>query len=82
MEPERELKSCARCGGKFPGPGIEIEGNPYCCDVCATGEGHAEARERRSVGRWIVALFLLSAGAVFGLRYLARTREEAEIPGF
>jgi hypothetical protein len=31
------MQVCARCKGKFPGPGIEKEGKTYCCDKCAKG---------------------------------------------
>jgi hypothetical protein len=31
------VEKCARCKGKFPGPGIEKEGKVYCCDKCARG---------------------------------------------
>lgn len=32
------METCARCKGKFPGPGIEKERKIYCCDKCARGE--------------------------------------------
>jgi hypothetical protein len=31
------METCARCKGKFPGPGIEKNGKVYCCDKCAKG---------------------------------------------
>lgn len=31
------MKVCARCKGKFPGPGIEKEGKVFCCDKCVRG---------------------------------------------
>jgi hypothetical protein len=31
------MKTCARCKGKFPEPGIEKNGKLYCCDKCAKG---------------------------------------------
>jgi hypothetical protein len=31
------METCARCKGKFPGPGIEKNGKVYCCDKCARG---------------------------------------------
>jgi hypothetical protein len=33
------MKVCARCEGKFPGPGIEKDEKVYCCDRCAKGPG-------------------------------------------
>lgn len=33
-----ELLICARCGGEFPGPGVQQEEALYCCTVCAAGE--------------------------------------------
>lgn len=33
------MQRCARCGGRFPGPGVERNGHLYCCDKCAAGAG-------------------------------------------
>jgi len=40
MEANEPLHSCAMCGGKFPGPGIEDGGKLYCCDKCADYHQH------------------------------------------
>lgn len=40
METTESMHSCAMCGGKFPGPGIEAEGKLYCCDKCADYDQH------------------------------------------
>lgn len=31
------VENCDRCGGRFPGPGLALNGRVYCCDKCATG---------------------------------------------
>lgn len=33
----KTMHICARCGGKFPHPGMEKNGKLYCCDKCAEG---------------------------------------------
>ena len=33
------MQRCARCGGRFPGPGVERNAHVYCCDKCAAGAG-------------------------------------------
>lgn len=53
------MKVCARCKGKFPGPGIEKEGKVYCCDKCARGP-------RRMIPKMIPAVL-----GIFGLGFLA-----------
>ncbi|WP_300441903.1 hypothetical protein [Christiangramia sp.] len=34
---KKSMKTCARCKGKFPGPGIKKNEKVYCCDKCARG---------------------------------------------
>lgn len=34
---DRRIERCARCGGRFPAPGVGREGRVYCCDNCAIG---------------------------------------------
>lgn len=46
---------CARCGGRFPAPGVESGGKAYCCDKCARGPGYRPF------------LVLAGAGVLFGL---------------
>ena len=38
--------SCAHCGCKVVGHGIEGGGEMYCCAHCAQRAGHADARDR------------------------------------
>lgn len=40
MEETESMQSCAMCGGRFPGPGIENEAKVYCCDKCADFHQH------------------------------------------
>ena len=41
------MNQCARCRGRFPGPGVEREGRVYRCDLCAAGlRGMARKRMR------------------------------------
>lgn len=52
------MNVCARCKGRFPGPGIEKDEEIYCCDKCAKGP-------RRMIPKVIPAVL-----AIFGLGYL------------
>ncbi len=40
LQTTESWNACAMCGGKFPGPGIELSGNYYCCDRCAEYSQH------------------------------------------
>lgn len=58
---------CARCGGRFPVPGVERRGSIYCCDKCAEGP-------RSMKGRMLaMPLLLLGIGALAGSLW-ARSR--------
>ena len=63
MEAPEPMLSCAMCGGKFPGPGIEDGGKLYCCDKCADYHQHTShmlaAMAPRLVG-------ILGIGALIG----------------
>lgn len=59
------MTSCARCGGRFPGPGVERGGKVYCCDKCAEGPNRASIRK--------LAMALLPVGSGFVIdRFLIR----------
>ena len=34
------MQICAMCAGQFPGPGVQSQGNVYCCDKCADYHQH------------------------------------------
>ena len=38
--------SCAHCGCKIVGHGVEAGSDMYCCAHCAQRAGHGEARDR------------------------------------
>lgn len=63
------MQTCDRCGGNFPGPGVEEAGKVYCCDKCAAGP-------RRMMPRMMLrmapmAALLVGVGLLIG-RYSAR----------
>lgn len=65
---EQSLQTCSRCGGRFPGPGVERQGQIYCCDKCAQGP-------RRMLPRMMLRLLpiivlLVGSGTLIG-RYLS-----------
>lgn len=62
------LETCARCSGRFPGPGIGMEGKVYCCDCCAAGVGHGV-----SAGRWMATRMLPVVALLFGAGTLGWT---------
>ena len=57
------MQTCAMCGGRFPGPGMEAGGKLYCCDKCADYHQHklhmVAAMAPKLVG-------ILSLGAMVG----------------
>jgi GH15 family glucan-1,4-alpha-glucosidase len=55
LEDSGVMRTCARCGGRFPAPGVERNGRVYCCDKCADGAGRMPLR------------MLVGAGVCFGL---------------
>jgi hypothetical protein len=34
---DSEIEECARCGSRFPAPGVERQDRVYCCEKCAMG---------------------------------------------
>jgi hypothetical protein len=38
--------TCAHCGCRILGHGVEAAGEMYCCAHCARDRGHAEIRDR------------------------------------
>lgn len=42
----RLAPSCAKCGVRIVGHGLEHNGTFYCCDHCAEHQGVAELRDR------------------------------------
>jgi hypothetical protein len=38
--------TCAHCGCKVIGHGVEVDGTMYCCAHCAHRAGHPELRDR------------------------------------
>lgn len=55
------MNRCARCGGRFPGPGIAANGRVYCCDKCAAGPS-----ARNMLPMLPILAALIGAGAVLG----------------
>ena len=72
MEAIESMQTCAMCGGRFPGPGIEKEGNAYCCDKCADYHLHklhmAAAMAPKVLG-------ILGIGALIGF-FIGRNRRK------
>ncbi len=66
---QEQWQTCARCGGHFPGPGVEQAGMIYCCDTCAAGP--MRMWPRMLLGVLPVAGLLLGTGMALG-RYLGR----------
>lgn len=62
------MHKCAMCGGRFPGPGIQREGQVYCCDRCAQGK-KMKAMVALEFGGTLVAG--LVAGLLIG-RYIGK----------
>lgn len=56
----RQWQACARCGGRFPGPGVEQHEHIYCCDKCARGPKGMMLR------RLPMAALLVVGGAALG----------------
>jgi len=65
----RAMHTCAMCGGKFPGPGMEIEGKLYCCDKCADFGEH-KTHMIAAMAPKVAAVFTLGAcvGYIVGRR--------------
>ena len=60
-----EIEECARCGSRFPTPGVEHQGRHYCCDRCAMGP--SSRRKARMMVRMAPMLVgLVGAGAFAG----------------
>lgn len=57
------MQTCAKCGGHFPGPGIENRGKVYCCDKCAQAGQH---KFRRLIAMAPKLVSVASIGAVVG----------------
>lgn len=38
--------SCANCGCRVVGHGVEVEDTLFCCAHCARAKGHGELRDR------------------------------------
>lgn len=57
------LNTCAMCGGRFPGPGIEAGGEIYCCDKCADRHQH---KMRLVTAMAPKVIGILGIGAVLG----------------
>lgn len=61
-----QMEKCARCGGRFPGPGVERDGKLHCCDMCAEGP-------KRMMPRILpIAALLIGAGALLGANLAKR----------
>ena len=43
--------TCAHCGIRIVGHGLEKEGTFFCCEHCAAGEGVRGLRDRMELGR-------------------------------
>ncbi len=63
------MRTCARCGGRFPGPGVEKDGKVYCCDKCAAGP--AQMVPPMALRMLPIAALLVGVGVLIG-RYSAR----------
>jgi hypothetical protein len=55
------FKTCDRCGGRFPGPGISRKGRIYCCDKCAAVPG-VDERIRMSSAAATLIVFGIALG--------------------
>jgi hypothetical protein len=66
------MQTCAMCGGRFPGAGIDAGGKLYCCDKCADFHHHklhmVAAMAPKLVG-------ILSIGAMVGY-FIGRNRNK------
>jgi hypothetical protein len=66
------MQTCAMCGGRFPGAGIDAGGKLYCCDKCADFHQHklhmVAAMAPKLVG-------ILSIGAIVGY-FIGRSRNK------
>lgn len=58
------MQTCARCGGHFPGPGVERDGKIYCCDMCAAGP--KQMWPRMALRMLPIAAVLLGVGVLIG----------------
>jgi hypothetical protein len=56
-----EVEACARCGSRFPSPGVEHRRRLYCCDRCAMGPS-----PRMMVRMAPMVVGLVGAGAFAG----------------
>ena len=57
-----ELEECARCGSRFPAPGVEHQGRHYSCDRCAMGPS-PRMKARMMVRMAPMLVGLVSVGA-------------------
>ena len=60
-----EVEECARCGSRFPSPGVEHQGHHYCCDRCAMGPS-PRMKARMMVRMAPILIGLVGAGAFVG----------------
>ena len=60
-----EVEECARCGSRFPTPGVEHQGRHYCCDRCAMGPS-PRMKARMMVRMAPILIGLVGAGAFVG----------------
>ena len=60
-----EVEEWARCGSRFPAPGVEHQGRHYCCDRCAMGPS-PRMKARMMVRMAPMLVGLVGAGAFAG----------------
>jgi hypothetical protein len=64
------MQTCVRCGGHFPGPGVQHDGKVYCCDKCAAGP--KQMLPQMLLRMLPMAAFFMTVGVLLG-RYSSRS---------
>lgn len=57
------MQTCTKCGGHFPGAGVENNGKVYCCDKCAQAGRH---KLHELIGMAPKLISVVGIGAVAG----------------
>jgi hypothetical protein len=61
------MQQCERCGGLFPGPGVEQQGKVYCCDMCTQGPKMMARMPMKTMARMPMMRFILAGIGLVGL---------------
>lgn len=59
------FETCARCGGRFPGPGIGWHGKVYCCDQCAVQAERSISKAGMLLKMLPIAALAVGVGTMF-----------------